>query len=94
MKKFLVTLDPTKCLSYTLPDGRKFLPSRSKVMSEGDIGPFVSAGVFLIQPHSSDVEHKVVEKKVLPRFKRKKVQSPEINPDDKLDVEEDKEDSR
>jgi len=96
MKKYSVTLDPIKCISYTLPDGRKFYPGRSKIMSESDIEPFQSAGVFLISLYSDDSEKDVVvgkksdEKKV--RFRKRKVSSPEINPDDKLDIEEDKED--
>ena len=89
MSKFLVTLDPTKCLSYTLPDGRRFVPNRSKVLQESDIGPFVSAGVFLVQPHEED--RVVVKIKKKSAF-RKKVSSPEINPADKLDTEVDKED--
>lgn len=105
MKRFVVTLDPTKCVSYTLPDGRKFLPGRSKVMSGDDIELFKSAGVFLIEEQyipekltdqeqpsseSGEVKESVPDKKV--RFKKRKVVSPEINPDDKLDVEKDKED--
>ena len=97
MNMYLVTLDPSKCVSYTLPDGRKFLPGRSKVISEEDVGVFQSAGVFLVsqQPSSVRSSEKSSDgdedgKKI--RFKKRKVSSPEINPDDKLDVEEDKKD--
>lgn len=94
MKRYLITLDPTKCVSYTLPDGRKFHPGRSKIISESDVVAFQSAGVFLISLHSDcdeTVTEKVVEDKKI-RFRKRKVVSPEINPDDKLDVEQDKED--
>jgi len=76
MKKYLVKLNPTKCVSFTFANsGIKWVPNRSKVVGEKDIDVYQNAGVFQI----GEIES-VMKKRE--GFKRKKVVSPEVNPDD------------
>ena len=49
MKKYKVSLDETKCLSYTLR-GVRYVPNRPIVKSENEIKEFSESGVFLIAP--------------------------------------------
>ena len=90
MKKYSVTLDPSKCVSYTLPDGRKFLPGRTRMMEEGEFGPFQDAGVFLIHLAAGDTPAEDKAKQAA-GFKRKKPITPEVNHEEKIDGEETKE---
>lgn len=80
MKRYNVTLDPSKCVSYTLPDGRKFLPNRTRSMSEKDIEPFVQSGVFHVELVEDD-ERKSQAKNA--GFRRKKPVSTEVNHEEK-----------
>lgn len=80
MKRYNVTLDPSKCVSYTLPDGRKFLPNRTRSMSEKDVEPFVQSGVFHVELVSDD-DRKSQAKNA--GFRRKKPVNPEVNHEEK-----------
>jgi len=76
-KMYVVTLDPMKCKSFTLPDGRKFLANRPNHIPEDKLGPFQSSGMFLIQPVMKREEGSVP---------KRKIPQPETNPDEKGEV--------
>lgn len=53
--KYAVTLDSSKCMSYTL-DGIKYVANRSIFKNKEDLEKFYNAGVFLISEHHPKVE--------------------------------------
>ena len=84
-KRFMVTLDGSKCLSHTLPDGRKFFPNRPRPIPEENIAPFRSAGVFMIQ-EIVDVTPEQAEKAAAAAAKPKaKAGDVTTNPEEKDD---------
>jgi len=69
---YAVSLDPTKCLSYTMPNGIKYVAGKVVNIPEEKLGPYKSAAVFNIT--------KYVDR---PPVAPKKAASVEVNPDDK-----------
>lgn len=59
-KMFRVTLDGSKCLSYSM-NGRKYLPTKGTLVPEDKLAPFKSAAVFLFTPIVSKEKAPVTE---------------------------------